>query len=182
MLWPMAALNYGILDLKRAPRLVIDAGTGEDLAAMADALPKLVGIGMRIPAAWAHSTLRIPEPQDGEAVLTAPAAPGSAGILPAGQPAALTALAASRAPADPVPDIDPRVLTRLAAEAQPAIDAMVEQVRTILAKADSLEEALTLIGAAYPSIDSRPLAEAMTQAALVAQLAGRADVRDEVAA
>lgn len=191
MLWPMAALNYGILDLKRAPRLVIDAGTGEDLVAMAEALPKLVGIGMQIPAAWAHSTLRIPEPQDGEAVLTAPAAPFGAGIPPAAGPAlpgptaaptaALAALAADLASADPVPDIDPRVLTRLVAEAQPAIDAMVEQVRTILNKADSLEEALTLIGAAYPSVDSRPLAEAMTQAALVAQLAGRADVRDEVA-
>jgi phage gp29-like protein len=57
---------------------------------------------------------------------------------------------------------------------------MVEQLRAMLAKADTMEEALAMLEAAYPKLDAGPLAQALTQAGLVAQLAGRADVLQEV--
>jgi phage gp29-like protein len=166
---------------------VVDASDPKDLAALAEGLPKLVGIGMQIPVTWAHEQLRIPVADKGEAVLTAPvgAAPTPRqnpedDAAPAATPeTGLTALRAGKP--DDIPAVDPRVLTRLAAQAQPAVQAMIEQIRAMLAKADSLEEAMAMLEAAYPDIDAGPLAQAMTQAGLVAQLAGRVDVLQEVA-
>lgn len=95
LIYPLIALNVGGVDgLRRCPRLVFDDGRGEDIGAYADALPKLVTAGLNsIPAAWVHEKLRIPMPQDGEAVLQAPylPAPGVAGLkaaAPAPAPAA----------------------------------------------------------------------------------------------
>ena len=110
LLYPLLALNRGADSLSRCPRLVFDTGEVEDLIRYADALPKLVAVGMSIPAAWVHDKLRIPEPKEGEAVLTTapspvgPASAGQVGMNPDPQPqAALAALKAGSAPADSAP-------------------------------------------------------------------------------
>lgn len=85
LLYPLIALNRGGIDsLARCPRLVFDTGEPEDLAAYADSLPKLVAVGMKkIPVAWVHEKLRIPEAAEGEETLGAPAA-DAAGQPPRG--------------------------------------------------------------------------------------------------
>jgi len=86
--YPLLALNYGPMDLRRVPRIVFDTGESEDLNAFADALPKLAGAGLRIPVSYVQRKLKIPEPLEGEETLpvaavrapgaSAAAAPGAA--------------------------------------------------------------------------------------------------------
>lgn len=94
VIFPLLVLNKGGIDsLRRCPRFVFDTGEAEDLELFADSLPKLVSIGMRIPARYAHDKLKIPEPEGDEAVLTtaasdAPTPPGKAPVAPAARVAA----------------------------------------------------------------------------------------------
>ena len=53
LIFPLLAINKGWADFRRCPRLVFDTTEGEDIKVYADALPKLVAIGMQIPTQWA---------------------------------------------------------------------------------------------------------------------------------
>lgn len=53
------------------PRWVFDTQEPEDLALYAEALPKLVAVGAQIPLGYVHEKLKIPLPEEGEAVLFA---------------------------------------------------------------------------------------------------------------
>lgn len=83
LLVPMGLINIPGFDPRRSPACKLDLGDADDLAAMADALPKLVSVGVRVPEAWARDRLRIPAAQGDEPVL-APAA-----AAPAAQPGEL---------------------------------------------------------------------------------------------
>jgi phage gp29-like protein len=72
LVYPILALNKAGLDgFRRCPRLIFDTSEAEDLALYADGLPKLVSIGMKIPSRYAHDKLKIPQPENGEEILTA---------------------------------------------------------------------------------------------------------------
>lgn len=68
----LCALNAGAIDPRRVPRFAFDTREAEDLTLYSQALPLLVAAGVRIPRAWAQEKLMIPEPQNGEDVLTVP--------------------------------------------------------------------------------------------------------------
>lgn len=87
LVYPLLVLNGAPIEsYRRCPRWVFDLGEAEDIAAYADALPKLVGVGMRIPRAWAQEKLRVPEPD------------GEEDVLATAQPSELPADEAGRAP------------------------------------------------------------------------------------
>ncbi len=69
ILWPMAALNFGIEDRRRAPRFYLDTGVAEDYKELAEALPVFVDMGVRVPTWWFHEKTRIPQAAEGEPVL-----------------------------------------------------------------------------------------------------------------
>lgn len=69
ILWPMAALNFGIEDRRRAPRFFLDTGAAEDFKALADALPVFVDLGARVPVWWLHEKTRIPQADENEEAL-----------------------------------------------------------------------------------------------------------------
>jgi phage gp29-like protein len=179
LLYPLLALNRGATSLARCPRLVFDTGEAEDIAAYADALPKLVTAGMRtIPVAWVHDKLRIPVPGDGEATLGAPATPPPPPTDP--NKAALAAVAAlAGLPGQDAPTWADEAAGRLAAGAAPAMAAWLGQIEAMLASAGSLEEFRAMLLAAYPQLDSSAMAAAIAQARLAGQMAGRADVNAE---
>lgn len=66
---PYLLINFPNVDPTRIPTFEFDTKEPADLALFADSLPKLVDIGLQIPANWARDKLGIPEVQEGEAVL-----------------------------------------------------------------------------------------------------------------
>lgn len=73
LVFPLYALNCkSYRSAERHPRLTFDVTEPEDLTQYADSLPKLVGIGLKIPTEWAYEKLQIPVPADGDEVLAVP--------------------------------------------------------------------------------------------------------------
>ncbi|MDZ7902289.1 MAG: DUF935 family protein [Rheinheimera sp.] len=60
------------------PQFKFDIEEAEDIKLFSEALPALVNVGMKIPAAWAHQKLAIPQPEEQRAgawVTHSPAVP-----------------------------------------------------------------------------------------------------------
>lgn len=92
----------------RPPKFVFDTNTPEDLALFADAIPKLVAVGMnKIPVSFLYKKLKIPMAKEGEEVLVATQQPA-----PAKSNAAMSALSSEIAPVKFTPD--QRVIEELA--------------------------------------------------------------------
>lgn len=167
LLYPLLALNRGVRDPRRLPRLKFDTQEPEDLARYADALPRLTAIGMRIPTAWAHEKLRIPQPDDDTEVLG----------VPTDAPAAAVNRAALRALPHEMPDTSEIMSARLVAGAGKEIAAWLAQIEAMLDGAESLEEFRARVLAAWPDLSQERLAEVMTAAFAAAELAGMYEAR-----
>lgn len=76
------------------------------------------------------------------------------------------------------PGLDDILTAKLAGLADPEIEAMVEQLRALLASASSLTEVRDRLLDLYPSMPIDTLAQAMTQGLTGASLAGLLDVRN----
>lgn len=175
LVYAVAALN-GLAPEgpRRAPVFQLNAQEPEDLATYATALPQLVAIGLRPTVKWAHEQLGIPQPQAGEPVLGAPALPTLGAAF--GQQPGRAAFAA-QSPADTPPPMLQAAL--LAAGAAPAVDGWLEQVRALVAKAESLQDIRDGLEALLPDMTLDQYAAAMGQALAAAQLAGRYQVLQE---
>ncbi|MDA8257951.1 MAG: DUF935 domain-containing protein [Betaproteobacteria bacterium] len=172
LIYPILAINKGLSDIRRCPRLVFDFRDVEDLGVFSESLPKLTGIGMRIPAKWAHEKLSIPEAKDGEEVLAAaspaPVATARAALKfrPVGQ-------------ASNPPQTQDDLTDALDAQGQPAIEDMINQIREMVDKADSLAQLRDWLLDAYAGMDSSKLQQIMALGIATANLAGRFDVASE---
>ena len=175
LVYAVAALN-GLAPEgpRRAPVFQLNAQEREDLTAYAEALPRLVAIGLRPTVKWAHEQLGIPQPEAGEAVLGAPALPTLGAAF--GQQPGRAAFAA-QSPADTPPPMLQAAL--LAAGAAPAVDGWLDQVRALVAKAESLQDIRDGLEALLPDMTLDQYAAAMGQALAAAQLAGRYQVLQE---
>jgi len=169
---PLTRLNTGA---ERCPRFVFDLNEPEDLKHYADAVPKLVAVGMRIPESWVREKLRIPEPDGDEPVLAAAAG----GYGQADLKARPGRHAAARTAPDEIDEQD-RQLVVLEAAAEPAIEDMVAAVRRIVDQAASLTDLRDRLSEAWPDMDASALADAMAKALAAAQLAGRFDILEEL--
>ncbi|MCL1960895.1 MAG: DUF935 domain-containing protein [Desulfovibrionaceae bacterium] len=198
LVYTVAALNGLAPDgPRRCPQFQLNAQETEDLTAYADALPKLVGIGITPTVKWAHEKLGIPMPQEGEATLS-PAAPaaGQAGsplgaaafsaktpcptpCPSAGRPAwghaALAACAQAAMPQTPPVAMAPQ----LAGSAAPAVDGWIDQIRALVERAGSLQEIRDGLEQLIPNMTLEQYAAAMADALAAAQLAGRYEVLQE---
>lgn len=190
LVYPMAMLN-GWFDDNRCPTWVSDTQEPDDLALYSDALPKLTGIGMRIPARYAHMKLKIPEPEGDELVLGAatlavpvvpPAATGLAALAgekntSGGDPTSLPGQGdnpAQQAEVDTSP-VSAQV-DQLAADAGAAVKGLVDVIRAKVEKADSLDALRDDLLGSYGDLDAGELVKVMQLGFAVAELAGRFDV------
>ena len=194
LLYPLIALNRGGIDsLARCPRLIFDTSEPEDLAAYAESIPKLVDAGMRrIPIAWVHEKLRIPEAADDEPTLGGD--PPAAGKPPA-QPAPGTPPAdQEQDPADDPADTPPAALAALAASArqaaerdaldeladlmgeewQPTVDGLLTPIDRLAAEAATLEEFRDRLPEVIGSMDTTAVADLLARGLFAAYVAGRA--------
>lgn len=174
ILRPLAALNFGIEDRRRAPRFFLDTGEAEDYKLLAESLPVFVDMGARVPVWWLHEKTRIPQAGEKEEILQPRAAPQPFGALKA-----VAALKAA-APAAGAPDATTAQLDRLQAEGDAAIETWVEQVRALVNEAGSLEELRDRLLELYPEMDPARFAQVMGDALAAAHLAGRFDIIEGV--
>jgi len=181
LVYPMAMLN-GLFADNRSPSFVSDTQEPDDLALYADALPKLAAAGARIPVSYVNKKLKIPEPEEGEAILTA--GPQSLPAEPAQQAAAsLAALAGEQnKPAQP-DDIDNTPVDAqtelLSAAAGASIKGWVDAIGSKVEQAGSLEALRDELLSSYGTMDSNELVKIMQLAFAAAELSGRFDVTEE---
>ena len=178
LIYPLLALNKGFADARRCPRFQMDTQEPEDLKSFADSLPKLVAIGMQIPAPWAHDKLRIPVPAEGEKVLGAPTVvepPKLNDPKPVDKTKAKALLAAlTKNMGSDFPDQDAvdGALALLDGELQPQVAKWLKPALTALANSESSEAALELLAGDNPLVDDAVLIEALTRAMFVVELLG----------
>lgn len=172
ILWPMAALNFGIEDRRRAPRFYLDTGETEDLKHLTDTLPTLADRGVRIPMWWVHEKSGIPKAGESEEILRPrmPAQPAALGA--ASQPR----LAATREPLPEVRDVSEAQRERLQEAGDAALEPWVERIRTEVEAAADLEDLRDRLVALQSELPIDDFAALMTDALAAAHLAGRYDI------
>ena len=191
LLYPLALLNGLAPDgMRRCSVFQLDVGETEDMAAYAEALPKLVDIGVQIPVQWAQEKLGIPQPEDGEPVLqaTSPAMwrqgmAATTGRMPFpghlwGVAAAAGQLPAGQLPPSPQTAMQPQLAANIKAPAA----AWVDKIRELVSQATSLEQIRDGIAALDPNMSLDDYAAAMAEALAAAHLAGRYEVLQEAGA
>jgi len=170
--YPVAILN-GLFEQGRCPSFQFDTMEADDLALYADAIPKLVVVGMdRIPTRYLHEKLKIPQAEDGETTLTATAGRASPG--PADPSALAAASAQLPAAVDPGP-VDTYV-ARLAEQAAPTLKSWLDIIAAQVEQAESLEGLRDTLLGMYGDLPSEDLAALMATAFACADMAGRFDV------
>lgn len=175
LLWPMAALNFGVEDLNRAPKFWLDTGEVEDYKVLAEALPTFVGMGMKIPQWWVHEKSGIPKATDEDDILVAgssvnPSGENDFGALTRKRQAALAALRAK-------PIVDDATSDQLGILAgEDPTETWSNRIRTLAETADSLEDLRDKLVEMIPDLDATQLADLMAEAMSAAHLAGRYDI------
>lgn len=185
LVYPLLALNRGVNGMERCPRFVLDDGEPDDMTAYADALPKLVAVGFQVPVSWAQEKLRIPQPQDGEAVLTIPTQQGQQLIQSSGNPPAsgLAAVvptgAAALAATTPIADDPAGAATeQLVSAAAPAWSTLIDSVKSMVDQATDLTALQKNLVAAFAGQPQADLVKLMALAFALAEVKGMSDVQD----
>ncbi|MCW3479726.1 DUF935 domain-containing protein [Neisseriaceae bacterium JH1-16] len=185
LIYPLAVLNFGQVDPRRLPRLEFDTRKPEDLKLYAESLPKLVGLGVKIPVKWVHDKLAIPQAQEGDELLVAPrpemALPPE--LRPVPKPAQTAAasrqyrVVLTNAQGEVVyPDqaaLD-ALADNLPADAINAgLDTALAPVLTAIRDGATPDEAFEGLVAAYPEMDDTALRDLLARAMFVADVWGR---------
>lgn len=181
LLYPLIALNRGNIDgLRRCPRLVFDCSEPEDIAAFADAVPKLVGVGMRIKTEWMHEKLGIPLAGEKDETL-AVAAPANV-LNPELRPepgqktptdkAALAALSADRNAA--ARDAFADLADMMGDDWESSIGPLVSPIDRLAEECKTLEEFKRRLPEAIAQMDATAVADLISRGLFAAYLDGRA--------
>ena len=172
---PFLRVNFAIADGIHLPVFEFDTRETADLAQFAEALPKLVDVGVQIPESWAREKLAIPDVAEGERVL---------GRVPK-QPenplqTALAALSVQKYPTKNVSH-EQQILDEIqdGAFSQPDFNAqlnpMMRQAVAVLNACDSYEEADAALTALYPDLDNSSLQTYLQNALFLSDLLGQAN-------
>lgn len=156
LIYPLLALNKGgVEDRRRLPKFKFVFQETEELGTLADALPKLVAMGMRIKTEWAHERAGIPLAEEGDEVLGAQ------------KPAAPPGVAANSAQLDLSAD-----------DSDAAWAAVMAHVEELVGTAANMAELQGTLTAAYGGLPLEDLRKVMAQGFQLAILRGMADVAD----
>lgn len=168
VVFPMFALNgLSFSGKDRIPRFEFDLTQPEDLGTWALNLPRLVRVGMRIPLSYAHDKLQIPIADDTEEVLMIQS-------NEEGNEEKLKALTAALKQG--APDVTDKQAQGLEKSTGDLMDGWVEKIRALVDEVDSLEEISQRLLELMPDMDETQFADAIAEAMMAAQLAGRYDI------
>ena len=177
---PFVRVNFAHAADVRPPVFEFDTRETADLATVAEALPKLVDVGMQIPEGWARDKLAIPEAAEGERVLGRSQPVKANAALNSPLHRLVAALNAQKQPAK-MESKEQQLVDSLLDEAltQPDFNTQLNPVlkRAVAAvmACDSYEEADAALTALYPELDNPTLQRYMQQALFLSDLLGQAD-------
>lgn len=174
ILWPMAALNFGIERANRAPRFHLDMGETEDFQVLSSSLPIFVDMGAKVPVWWLHEKTGIPQASEDDQVLQPRPQQPMTAMLRQQPSQPLAILSQAQRPATPADAI----AARMAREGDPQVAAWLEKIEAMLQAAGSLEEFREMLYAAQADLDEDQLAALIGTGLSVADLAGRSDLED----
>ena len=163
---PLVDLNLG--PRSRYPRIVITRPDADDVAALVNALDKLVPMGLKVETSVIRDKMGLPEPASDAEVLTAP-------DVAAQKPDTALHRAAHAAWQDG--DIsDQDSLDLLAAGSlegwEPMMQGMIDPLRRLLDECDTHEEFLRRLPEVVTAQDTAALTEALARCIFMAKLAG----------
>lgn len=169
------ALVRPLVDLNAGPQQAyprIRIGLPDELTTMQklQAVTKLVPMGLDVEVSGVRDMLGFPEPEEGAAVLHAPAGGGFDLLDPVPHSYHKSAHATARADEDLVDELARQALEDSGWE--PLVEGMVDPVRDLVEAATSLEEVRARLAELISQMDVDRLAELLAQNAFVARLAG----------
>ncbi|MFC1142358.1 DUF935 domain-containing protein [Pasteurella multocida] len=170
LIYPLYALNCkSFNDARRIPRLEFDVSESEDINSFAEGLNKLVDIGFKIPAQWAHDKLQVPIASDDEPILERKTALEPTALLSAQHKPKqkMAVLSATRDPDDLLDELEPS-----AEQYQEVIDPMLKPVVEAL-QTGGYELAQERIATLYADLDDSAFEQLLTRAIFVSDLLGR---------
>lgn len=192
LIYPIVALNKGVSDVRRLPRISFETREPEDMKLYSDALPKLVAMGMPIPVDWAREKLSIPAVQDGGAILTipqplqalppefrpapAPAAPGSPAALSRTVRMTYRQVVTNAKGETIYPDqaqLDDTVASLPVDPLANGMDKLLAPVIQAIRNGETPDAAVEALLAAQPDMDDTAIAELLARAIFVADIWGR---------
>ena len=205
VLWPIAALNFGINDIRDCPRLEFNTQSAPDREALGRSFKSMLETGITIPKKWAHEQAQIPELGDDDEPLVLPSAPAAQPLTPTPPPtdanatltALLTSLAQGKISPSPrgggargegaaTPQHPPQhdTLDDLTAAMsdgwKPAMNDLLDPIRAMVMEAVDKNEPLDALQArihtALGKMDATALAEHLHKGMFLANLSGQAGV------
>lgn len=172
---PFIDLNFG--PQQQYPEVQIRAVENEDIAALVDALDKLVPLGLKVEQSVIRDRLGLPDPGPQAKADDLLQSPGTIQPQPPAEKAAATnRMALNGLQADDTDTVD--LLTEQLLDDADGSD-MVEAVYRLLEECGSLEEAQERLLDIYQEIPIAGTGEALGNRMLQARMAGRAEVIDE---
>ena len=171
----------------RVPYFEFDTKEYEDLSVFADAIPKLTGIGVQISESWVRDKLGIPEPQEGELILSTPQ-----GEKTDEKTTALSAvfnhgegctcgcrsaeLSAKNGKKDEQDGLDSLIDNAMVnADFNQQLDPMMKQIVGVVMASESYDEAQEKLIALYPDLTSESHQAYLASAVFLADLLGAAN-------
>lgn len=176
LVYPILALNKGLTDMRRCPRLVFDTQEPENLVLYSDAVPKLVGMGMKIPARWAHDKLKIPEAAKGEELLVLPRPEATLPPEDRAVPPPTAPRVAQLKAQTPLSNMQPDALDALAQEMlgewQETMGPLVTPVQAALANAASFGDFSAALEAGLADVPPAELVQMLARGQFAAHMWG----------
>ena len=162
---PFVDLNFGPPPSGKYPRLTLPVNEPEDVAALVNALDKLVPLGLRVEASVVRDRLGFPDPEEGAEVLGAPAkANAEQGQDKTDQAANRERRAVNR---------EDDELDSLAAEAlddwEPQVNPLVASIQELADRSESYEEFLAGLPGLLETMDPSALVRGLAVAAFKAR-------------
>ncbi|WNY73946.1 DUF935 domain-containing protein [Pasteurella multocida] len=180
----------------RVPYFEFDTKEYADLSVLADAIPKLVSVGVRIPENWVRDKAGIPEPQENETILSAVQNDFKTDLNDVEKPKKQTALSAQNHVTGCQCDGCRGVALSEKTDSSTAqgvldgglaqafdepdfnkqLDPMVKKTVAVLMACDSYEEAAEKLAEIYPEVSSSEHEKYLTNALFLADLLGGSNV------
>jgi phage gp29-like protein len=171
---PFVDLNYG--PQETYPRVMLPVQEPEDLAALVEALDRLVPLGLGVEASWTRDKFGIPDPQDG-AELLAPAASAATPALNREQRTCPGCGTAHNREQPPDTEIE-RLAEEAESEWEEQLTPVVDPIRELADRAESFDDFLAGLPGLLEEMDSEELVRRLAERTFRAR--GLGDATDEV--